>query len=293
MIRSMTGYGELQRETKVGVLSLQVRTLNHRSFHAHFRLPAGVERWEIELGQIMRAAIARGHVHYRLDIQTGPEEARPVEVDHARLGAYLAALRGIKERHGLKGEVDLGLVARFNDIFQAPREASEQLAFEEVAEATREVLALVVAMREREGEALARDLRSSLSEIATALDRIEARAPERLVAERDRLRAAVAALAADVPVDEERLAREIAYLAERWDINEEIVRLRSHLAQFSSLLDARSAEPAGKRLAFWVQEMHREANTIGSKANDAEVASLAVVIKTAIEKLREQVENVE
>jgi uncharacterized protein (TIGR00255 family) len=96
-----------------------------------------------------------------------------------------------------------------------------------------------------------------------------------------------------VDVDEERLAREIAYLAERWDINEEVVRLASHIEQFRRLLDADGAEPAGKRLGFWVQEMHREANTIGSKANDSEIASFAVEIKTAIEKLREQVENVE
>ncbi len=107
------------------------------------------------------------------------------------------------------------------------------------------------------------------------------------------MRAAVAELSGDAQVDEERLAREIAYLAERWDINEEVVRLRSHLAQFEQLLDDGGTEPAGKRLGFWVQEMHREANTIGSKANDAEIARLAVDIKTAIEKLREQVENVE
>ena len=107
------------------------------------------------------------------------------------------------------------------------------------------------------------------------------------------MRKAVAELADDVQVDEERLAREIAFLAERWDINEELVRLRSHMAEFRSLIDGDGSEPAGKRLGFWVQEMHREANTIGSKANDAEIARQSVEIKAAIEKLREQVENVE
>jgi len=126
-----------------------------------------------------------------------------------------------------------------------------------------------------------------------ALDAVELRAPQRLLEERDRLRAAVAELSGDAQLDEDRLAREVAYLAERWDINEEVVRLRSHIEQVRQLVDADGSEPVGKRLGFWVQEMHREANTIASKANDAEVARLAVEIKTAIEKLREQVENVE
>jgi uncharacterized protein (TIGR00255 family) len=217
----------------------------------------------------------------------------PVQIDHDRLGAYLAALQDIKERHQLVGDVDIGLVTRFGDIFTSPPDELELLPFEEVAQATRDALARVAQMREQEGRALAADLRESLGAMVEALDAIAARAPQRLVEERDRLRAAVAELSGDAQVDEERLAREIAYLAERWDINEEVVRLRSHLAQFEELLDDGGSEAAGKRLGFWVQEMHREANTIGSKANDAEIARLAVEIRTAIEKLREQVENVE
>ncbi len=217
----------------------------------------------------------------------------PVQIDHDRLAAYLAALHDIKERHQLVGDVDVGLVTRFGDIFTSPPDELELLPFEEVAQATRDALTMVAEMREREGGALAADLRESLGAMVEALDAIATRAPQRLVEERDRLRAAVAELSGEAQVDEERLAREIAYLAERWDINEEVVRLRSHMAQFEALLDDGGSEPAGKRLGFWVQEMHREANTIGSKANDAEIARLAVEIKTAIEKLREQVENVE
>jgi uncharacterized protein (TIGR00255 family) len=217
----------------------------------------------------------------------------PVQVDHDRLAAYLVALQDLKERHGLAGDVDVGLVTRFGDIFAPPPDELELLPFEDVARATRGALAGVAEMREQEGRALAADLRESLAAMVGALDAIGTRAPQRLVEERDRLRAAVAELSGDAQVDEERLAREIAYLAERWDLNEEVVRLRSHIAQFEQLLDDGGSEPAGKRLGFWVQEMHREANTIGSKANDAEIARLAVEIKTAIEKLREQVENIE
>jgi uncharacterized protein (TIGR00255 family) len=293
MIRSMTGFGEDQRESSIGSVNVQIRTLNHRHFHTHFRLPSGAERWEAELTQILRESLSRGSVHVRLSFRPGPGVVHPVQVDHDRLGAYLLALQDIKERHQLSGDVDVGLVTRFGDIFTPPPDELELLPFEEVAQATRGALAMLTEMREREGAALATDLRESLAAMARALDAIETRAPQRLIEERDRLRAAVAELSGDAQVDEERLAREIAYLAERWDLNEEVVRLRSHIAQFEQLLDGGDSEPAGKRLGFWVQEMHREANTIGSKANDAEIAGLAVEIKTAIEKLREQVENVE
>jgi uncharacterized protein (TIGR00255 family) len=293
MIRSMTGFGEVQRETAAGIVSVQVRTVNHRHFHAHFRLPVGAERWEGDLTQVLRERISRGSVDFRMAFQAAPTAGGAVQVDHGRIAAYLRALRDIMDRHELAGEVDLNLITRFSDVFQAPPDELEQLPFEEVALATREAVAMAVEMREREGEALATDLLDSLQEIGVALDSLEVRAPQRLVEERDRLRAAVSELSGDTQVDEERLAREVAFLAERWDINEEMVRLRSHIEQFRDELKADGSQPSGKRLGFWVQEMHREANTIGSKANDAEIARLTVDIKTAIERLREQVENVE
>ncbi len=293
MIRSMTGFGEVQRETRVGVVNVQVRTVNHRHFHTHFRLPMGAERWEADLTQVLRERISRGSAHFRMSFQPAPGIRRPVQVDHGRVEAYLAALTEIKEQHAVAGDVDVGLISRFGDIFEAAPDELEQLPFDEVVAATREALDMVVALREQDGEAAAADLEASLAEIGSALEVIESRAPERLVQERDRLRGALAELIGDAQLDEERLSREIAYLAERWDINEEIVRLRSHLEQFGKLLAADGSEPVGKRLGFWVQEMHREANTIGSKANDPEIARRSVDIKTAIEKLREQVENVE
>ncbi len=293
MIRSMTGFGEAQREAPEGLIAVQIRTVNHRHFHTHFRLPPGAERYESNLTQVVREQVQRGSVHFRLTYQRGPATGDAVPVDHERVRAYLAALREIQERHGVEGRIDLELVARLSDIFAPPAEDIEHLPMDEIVAAAREALAAVVAIREEEGKALAADLLASLADIATALEAIELRAPQRLVEERDRLRAAVSELTQDVELDEERLAREVAFLAERWDINEEIVRLRSHLEQFRQLIEGDAAEPAGKRLAFWVQEMHREANTIGSKGNDTEVAKRVVDIKAAIERLREQVENVE
>jgi len=293
MIRSMTGFGEVQREAALGIVDVQVRTVNHRHFHTHFRLPIGAERWEAELTKILRERISRGSVHYRMSFLPRPGMSRPVTVDHGRVDAYLTAINEIKEQHDVAGEIDIAMVARFGDVFQAPADELGELPFDEVAEATRTALGMAVQLREREGEAMAADLLASLSEIETALDTIEVRAPQRLLEERDRLRAAVEELMGDAQTDDDRLAREIAFLAERWDINEEIVRLRSHLEQFRQLVEGDGSEPVGKRLGFWVQEMHREGNTIGSKANDPEIASRSVDIKTAIEKLREQVENIE
>jgi uncharacterized protein (TIGR00255 family) len=148
-------------------------------------------------------------------------------------------------------------------------------------------------MREDEGRRLAADLDGRISAIEAALDAIAELAPSRLSAERDRLREAVGELAGGVAVSEDRLAQEIAYLAERWDINEELVRFRSHNELFRELMAANPEEPVGKRLSFLVQEMHREANTIGSKANHAGIAHRVVAIKEEVERLREQVENVE
>ena len=151
----------------------------------------------------------------------------------------------------------------------------------------------LLALREAEGARLEDDLKGRLEAMSASLDIVEARAPERLVRERDRLREAVKELSDQVEVDEDRLAREIAYLAEKWDINEEIVRFRSHLELFAEALSGDASAAVGKRLGFLVQEMHREANTLGSKANDAVIGEAAIAMKEEIERVREQVENVE
>lgn len=293
MIRSMTGFGEAERETPAGTVRVQIRTVNHRHFHTHFRLSESFENWESELTTLLRARIARGHVRYRLEVDLAPTSAPAPVVLHERVRAYLAALEDLRTTHGLPGEVRLETLLRFGDIFRTSTEGTALPELEDVAAATRSALDAVIETREAEGRALEADLRTSLSAVETALDVVAERAPERLTRERDRLRTAVRELAGGIDVDEERLAREVAYLAERWDINEEIVRLRTHLSQFRGALSGDVEDPVGRRLSFWVQEMLREANTIGSKGNDPVIVEQVVEMKTAIEKLREQVENIE
>lgn len=296
MIRSMTGYGAAERETAAGRLRAEIKTVNHDTFRASLKLPPALDAYETQVREWLRGELARGHVNYslRLELPDGESSDRlTLSVDEARVAEYLRAFAGLQEHFQLPGTVDLATIGRYNDIFVRTVEEPPAIEVDDLREVTLAAAAATVAMREEEGGRLAVDLEERLAAIEAALAVIAERAPARLVAERDRLRAAVAELAGDVAADEDRLAREIAYLAERWDIGEEQVRLRSHIEFFRGMLGAESHEPVGKRLRFISQEMLREANTIGSKANDVGIQHQVVAIKNEIERLREQVENVE
>jgi uncharacterized protein (TIGR00255 family) len=297
MIRSMTGWGEAERETPAGRLRVEIKTVNHRHFNANLRTPYGLDRIEADIQGWLRPWISRGHVTYSLSLERngGLGDEQLPQLDLVRANHYRDLIRRLKQELGLAGEVEVGHLVRFGEIFRSNegKQAEPDVDPEQVRGVTEEALRALVAMRESEGRRLAQDLDGRLHAIATELDRIGERAPARLIAERDRLRLAVRELAGQEAVDEERLAREIAYLAEKWDINEELVRFRAHVEHFRETMDAPVEEPVGKRLGFLVQEMHREANTIGAKANDAAIARASVAIKEEIERLREQLENVE
>ena len=293
----MTGFGEAEEVTAAGVVRVEIKTVNHRFFNANIRTPTGFDRLEGDIQSWLRPFLSRGHVTYTLSIDRDSTAAKDTlpELDLERAKRYGELLETLRRELGVEAPVDLSHIARFGEIFRPPEreDGSAQVEGEVIRTLTRAAAAEVVALREAEGTRLQRDLEEHLQAIDEALLRVEAQAPERLVAERDRLRAAVAELTEAHTVDEDRLAREIAYLAEKWDINEEIVRFRSHVELFNEALQADASEPVGKRLGFLVQEMNREANTIGSKANDAQIAHTAVTLKEEVERLREQLENVE
>jgi len=297
MIRSMTGFGEAEEVTAAGVVRVEIKTVNHRFFNANIRTPAVFDRLEGDIQSWLRPFLSRGHVTYTLSIHRDATEASDTlpELDLERAKRYGELLETLRRELGVEAPIDLSDISRFGEIFRAPEpeNASAQVEGEVIRRLTEAAAAEVVSLREAEGARLEKDLEEHLQALDKALVRVEERAPERLVAERDRLRAAVAELTETHSVDEDRLAREIAYLAEKWDINEEIVRFRSHLALFHETLRADVSEPVGKRLGFLIQEMNREANTIGSKANDAQIAQTAVALKEGVERLREQLENVE
>lgn len=295
MIRSMTGFGEAERETPAGRLRAEIRTVNHRFFSANLRLSRAVERFEPAVREWLRGLLPRGHVNVsvRLERPDVEEGGNALRLDEARARQYLRALSDLKETLGLPGEVDVAMIARYGDILSTDEEVVLDVEADDVRAVVEAAGHATIAMREEEGLRLAADLEDRLRGIEVAMAAIEELAPARLVTERDRMRRVVVELLDGAQVDEDRVAREIAFLAEKWDISEELVRLRSHLELFRTSLESAATEPVGKRLGFLVQEMNRETNTIGSKANDAAVEHRVVSIKEEIERLREQVDNVE
>jgi uncharacterized protein (TIGR00255 family) len=300
-ILSMTGYGEAEGATAAGRLRAEVRTVNHRYLNLQLRSPNGFDRHHPALERILRKHFTRGHVALTLVLERSElaEDAGPppVTVDLERARGYRDALRMAGSELGLAGEVEIGHLLPFRELFQAPDRDKlplPELELDEVQPVVETAARQARAMREEEGGRLAEDLLGRLRLMEAEVGVVEAAAPDRLERERDRIRDAVTRLLPDgVPVDEDRVAREIAHLAERWDIQEEVVRFRSHLAMFRDTVSRGSEEGVGKRLGFIVQEILREVNTMGSKANDATIARAVVSLKEEIERIREQVENVE
>ena len=306
MIRSMTGYGAREETLADGTaLGVEIRTVNHRHLNVRVRLPRGLEGFEEAVVERVRKALARGSVLVAVACDGGVQAgAAPVlDLDRARIYAELLRELGREiadSRRDYSATVALDAVARLPGVLSAGDPPPVAVDEGVVHRCVESALADVAAMREAEGRRLEGELALNLDEIEEQVASIAAAAPARLLRERDRLRARVAVLAERPEVDDERLAREIAYLAERWDIAEEIARLRSHMALFAETLTGGGAggygrRPArvGKRLGFVVQEMNREANTIAAKANDAAISAAAVVVKEKLEAIREQLENVE
>ncbi|MYH50029.1 MAG: YicC family protein [Gammaproteobacteria bacterium] len=295
MIHSMTGYGEAARETDQGRLRAEIRTVNHRFFNARLRTPPGCERHHARIERWLKKSLPRGHVSYSLTLDPGDGAEPELLVDVERARAWATSLERLAAELRLDSRIGLDALIRLKGVVRSRESARPEIDIDEddLREVTDEAARAAVRMRRAEGERLEADLLGVLAGMREELDRVEERAPERLVRERDRLSAAIQELLGDVPADPDRIAREIAHLAERWDINEEIVRLRSHMQLFEETLEGAGGAPVGKRLGFIMQEMHREANTIGAKANDARMAESVLSLKGGVERIREQLENVQ
>jgi uncharacterized protein (TIGR00255 family) len=287
----MTGFGAAEGPVAGGRLRVEIRTVNHRHFNLAPKLPGDLNALEGELRERLRRDFDRGHVAVQLRWAEYPTRVAGVGVDLERAKLVASRLRELQAALGLAGEVTLELIARQPDVLTASKEGEVDIAWAEVEPIVASAAGECRAMRAREGEALASELRHRVAVMGEMLDRIAARAPDRLVHERDRLRAAVAQLLDGRPVDDGRLAQEIAFQADRLDITEELVRFRAHI---DAVREALAAErPAGKQLGFLAQELGREVNTIGSKANDAEITQQVIAMKGELEKFREQLENLE
>lgn len=295
MIRSMTGFGTADGRVGAARVTVEVRTVNHRFFNPSLKLPQAFARWEAEVREALRQRVARGHVtlHARIE-REAVEERGGLAVDEVRFAGYVAQLRDLAARHGLADTLDVATVLRLPDVLTTPEAVAEpDGTLEEFLPIVERAAAALARMREDEGGRLADVLRERIAIVEAAVQRIAARAPARLAEQRERLRTAVAELLDGRAVDDLRLAQEIAILADRLDVSEEMDRFASHIVAFRTALGQGAAEQVGKRLGFLLQEMLREANTTGSKANDATMLHDVVLIKEELERIREQVENVE
>lgn len=290
MIRSMTGFGVAEGTVGAARVAVELRSVNHRFFNATIRLPSELSRWETEVREALRKRVNRGHISLTARVERGIAGAPAI--DEARFGAYVELLRRLQSRYQLDGPIDVTAVLRMPDVMSSISEGEDGDVGELLAIVDASAQALSAA-REDEGGRLATYLLERLAIVEAALARIAVRAPNRLVEQRDRLRTAVQELAQGVAVDEQRLAVEIAVLADRMDVQEELSRFKSHNTAFRETLSRKDGEPVGKRLGFLLQEMLREANTTGSKSNDAAMLADVVTIKEELERIREQVENLE
>jgi len=287
----MTGFGAAEGAVAGGRLRIEIRSVNHRHLSVQLKVPGELADCEATLRERLRAHFQRGHVTVSGHWLEAPAASEAVEVDTERARALLAALRALGRELGVKGDLDLAGLARLPEVVRVTRgdAAPDTAGVEEVLD---RAAAGCVATREQEGRALCADLLGRIDHLAALGRRVGEAAPGRLVRESERLSASVKALAGGVALEPERLAKEIAIIADRLDITEELVRFTTHLDAMRQALDG--SEPAvGRRLGFLLQEAGREVNTMGSKANDATIAETVIAMKTELEKLREQVENLE
>jgi uncharacterized protein (TIGR00255 family) len=289
---SMTGFGAAEGSVAGGMLRVEIRTVNHRFFNLSARLPADLAAFEVDLRDRLRRDFERGHVSVSIRWSIPPAAAvGTLAINAARAKEAVARLRELQAAAGLSGEIPLELVARQPDVFVASDAEISSAQWAELEPVVGDAARQCREARSKEGAVLAEELRVCLGVIEREAEQLSARAPLRLINERDRVRKVVAALLEGLTVDEQRVAQEIAVLAERLDVTEELVRLRAHLAVCQEALRGDGA--VGKRLGFLAQEVGREINTIGSKANDAVMQHAVVAMKGELERFREQLENLE
>jgi len=293
MIRSMTGYGTAETELGGQMLRLEIHSVNHRFSEIAVRLPRSLSHFEPPLRHLLTQSLGRGKITFSANWEgKGEETSRPVRIDTERARRYMDDLRRLKSALKLNGEIDLTTVLALPDVVVAGAEpTADEEAWVTIEAAARRAASDLVSMRETEGKALTKDFQQRLDRIEAMVKKAEERGASRPAEAKEKLLARLKPLLDGIDVDPQRLAQEVAFLAERLDVTEECVRLRAHLSQFRALLA--DPDPAGRKLNFLLQEMNREANTMGSKANDADLGALVIDLKDELEKIREQVQNVE
>jgi uncharacterized protein (TIGR00255 family) len=291
MIKSMTGFGTAEGSVGAMRVSVELRSVNHRFFNPSIKLPTALSKWEPDVRESLRKSISRGHVTVMARVErTDTDNA---VIDESRFAAYVKRLMELKERYALEGSLDLATVLRLPDVIRGDVDDEREGTAAELVAIVDLAAAALNTSREAEGARLRSFLSERIAQIDAAVGRLAQRAPQRISEQHERLRTNVAELTSGVQVDEQRLAVEIALIADRLDVGEELERFRSHLAAFRETLAGNGESGVGKRLGFVLQELLREANTTGSKSNDTAMTRDVLGIKEELERIREQVENLE
>jgi len=292
MIRSMTGYGRAQRAVGTRDITVEIKAVNHRYFELNARIPRAYLSLEDPIRAQLRNAIVRGKVDLNLSVKREEGDATDVTVDRILLAKYLSALRSVAEENGLKDDLTASTVLRLPSVVSAETdEENAAEAWNDILPVLEEAIASFVAQREAEGRRLAEDIIAKCGELTAFADRVEESLPALMSAYEARLRARMEELLGDRAVDEGRILTEVAVMADKTAVDEELVRLRSHCASLKELLEQGVSN--GKKMDFIVQELNREVNTMTSKIGDLEVTRIAIEMKSLIEKIREQIQNIE
>jgi len=291
LIKSMTGFGGADATVGSSRIAVEIRSVNHRFFSPSIKTPSGMARLEGDIRELLRQRIARGHV--TASVRVGSDGEVGPRIDGARVAAYAEQLAKLQRTLGSSEPVGLDVLLRLPQVVTTDDTTAAPESPEAIIAVVRKALDEMDTMRVAEGRKLATIILDRLDAIEAAMSRVAARAPQRVVEQRDRLRKAVTTLMDGALPDEGRIAQEIAMLADRLDVAEEIARFATHISAFRSTLHTPPPDGVGKRLGFLLQELLREANTTGSKASDGAIVSEVLAIKEDLERIREQVENLE
>ena len=292
-VRSMTGYGRASGVVGNKEISIDLKSVNHRYFDFNCKISKDFLFLEDKLKAKVNSAVSRGKIDFYLYIDSGKGDAYTIDINEPLANGYINAFKQISKKFKVKNDVTSSFIMRLPDVVKLKKtELDEQQLESVVFELLDEALVAYNQMRETEGEKLKEYILQNLDTILDTVDKIEQLAPQSIDAYKTRLYTKIKDVLDDKDVDEQRLITEVAIFADKVDVGEETVRLRSHISQFKDLLES-SDGAIGKKLDFIVQEMNREINTTGSKCNSVEITRLVVDTKSVIEKIREQIQNIE
>jgi uncharacterized protein (TIGR00255 family) len=290
----MTGYGRAELETEEYNIIAEIKSVNHKYKKIYLHTSDKLSILEPKINEILKKGIGRGRVNYSLEIKSKVEQEVKVEVKENIVKEYIDSIKKLQNKFALAGELNVDLLLQFPEVLRVEEiEENVEKLWPSIKHATEKALDKLTEMRRKEGEQLFSDFIHRLDKIEEIINGVEIRIPDMVAEYKSKLKDRIDELLADSEIAEDRLVSEVAIIADKSDVTEEIVRVKSHLEQFKETLNLETEKSVGRKLDFIAQEMHREINTIGSKVNDSEVSNYIIDLKSEVDKIREQVQNIE